>query len=304
MIHRFLFQKICSSSVAGVICFSQLFSEKISLYHELNKNIWYVKKCHKHWIAIFHSMTEIYFYTHMPWHKRFKQEEAYIPTKTATAIPSALFLLISALLRYYASYQIHMVEVVWFQRFLFEKICSLSVIEVIYFQQLFSEKISSSINTAKTPYIPNNTKIDALLYSTAWLRCISILICHDISVLSKREPIFQPRLFLQYYPLYFCLFQFYWGTMFLIRYMWHKWYDFTNFYFRKIFSVLYHCSYIWNILCISNRTARMLLLLYHCSNIWNNPYISGWIARILSLMVVWMALFQKFFFRKYHMGQW
>ena len=77
-------------------------------------------------------------------YKRFKQGYLCISVKSAAVVLSASFLLISSLLRYCVSYQRYVAEVVWFHKFLFQKLCSSSVTGVICFLQLFFWKHYSS----------------------------------------------------------------------------------------------------------------------------------------------------------------
>ena len=58
----------------------------------------------------------------------------------------------------------------------------------MFFTTLFWKKYLYTMNSAETSCIPNDTRINELLYSTTWLWFISVLICPDISVLSRRKP--------------------------------------------------------------------------------------------------------------------
>ena len=157
------------------------------------------------------------------------------------------------------------------------------------------------MNSAETSCIPNDTRINELLYSTTWLWFISVLICPDISVLSRRKPYSNQdyssstiRFIFAYFSLIevlrfspdIC------GTSGIISQILIS--------ERKIFSVLHYHSHIRNSSYISNRTEKLFPVLHHHNHIRNSLYISGWTARMLSLMVVWVASFHKFFFQKNH----
>ena len=178
------------------------------------------------------------------------------------------------------------------------------------------------MNSAETSCIPNDTRINELLYSTTWLWFISVLICPDISVLSRRKPYSSQdyssstiRFIFAYFSLIevlrfspdIC------GTSGIISQIliserkifsvlyYHNYIRNTSCISGKIvrlFSVLCYYSYIWNSSYTSNKTEKSFPALHHYSYIRNILYISDWTARILSLIggmsgIISQILFQK-----------